>query len=212
MQTGNKFESHHGTYDDLAPEYYDSGRHPTSANFREASRKLLFPWFRELIPPNACILEVGAGCSIVSEWLAEVKWPVARFIASDLSLKMLSYSGMPGSPVASVVCDAQQLPFTANSFDYLVSSLGDPYNTPLFWKEAARVLRIGAYSFFTTPSFEWAQQFRDGDSHAEFLVSGGHILVPSYIKSLESQRILIEESGLTFTHYRDLEEAQLTTK
>jgi ubiquinone/menaquinone biosynthesis C-methylase UbiE len=196
----------------LALEYYDSVRHPTSANFREASRKLLFPWLRELVRPEARILEVGAGCSIVSEWLVEDKRSVALFIATDLSLNMLRYSQDYGSPDALIVCDAQQLPFAPDSFGLVVSSLGDPYNTSLFWKEVARVLKSGAHALFTTPSFKWARQFRNGDTHAEFLVSSGHsVAVPSYVESVESQRAMMESSGLALIQYRDITETQLIT-
>ena len=151
MQTVNSSVPYQGTYDDLALEYYDSGRHPTCANFREASRDLLVSWLRELGRPDTRVLEVGAGSSVVSEWLAEDKRSVARFVATDLSLRMLRYSMAHGSNADFVVCNAQQLPFAAGSFDLVVSSLGDPYNTITFWKEVTRVLTIGSYALFTTP-------------------------------------------------------------
>src|SRR5262249_7929148 len=93
MRTINSLKCHrYGTYDDLASEYYDCARHPTCANFREASQSLLIPWLREMAQPEGHILEIGAGCSIVSEWLAKDKRSVARSILADLSLKMLRYS------------------------------------------------------------------------------------------------------------------------
>jgi ubiquinone/menaquinone biosynthesis C-methylase UbiE len=212
MQTENRFNSHLGTYDDLALEYYDSKLHPTCANFREGSRNLLVPWLRELGRSDARILEVGAGCSIVSEWLTEDKRSVLRFVATDLSPNMLRYSTDHSSHADFVVCDARQLPFADSSFDLIVSSLGDPYNTITFWKELERVLRAGAHALFTTPSFGWARKFRNGDTHAEFVTSIGHTLaVPSYIESKKSQRILIESSGLTFLRVQDIHENQLTS-
>ena len=211
MQTANSSASSYGTYDDLALEYYDSGRHPTCANFREGSRNLLVPWLRELADPDTRILEVGAGSSIVSEWLVHDKRSVIRFVATDLSPRMLRYSMTNASNAELVICDAEQLPFADGSFDLVVSSLGDPYNTITFWREVTRVLRRGAHALFTTPSFEWARQFRNGHTHAEFVTSSGQLLVVPSLKSGESQRAMIESSGLTLVRYQEIEEAQLTS-
>lgn len=212
MQTENRSGSYAGTYDDLALEYYDAKRHPTSANFREGSQQLLVPWLREFAGPGTHVLEVGAGSSIVAEWLGQDKRSVLRFVATDLSPNMLRYSMASASNPELMICDAEQLPFATGSFDLVVSSLGDPYNTITFWKEVARVLRTRGHALYTTPSFEWAQQFRNGDSHAEFLTSTSQVLaVPSYVNSRESQRAMIESSGLTLIGSQDIQDAQLTT-
>jgi SAM-dependent methyltransferase len=210
MQTISRSELFSGSYEDLAGDYYDSQLHPTCANFREASLSLLIPWLRGLATAGASILEVGAGSSIVSEWLAGDKRRVERFVAADLCWNMLRYSLDQGTSAELVVCDAQQLPFTSNSFDIVVSSLGDPYNTIQFWNEAKRVLKKGGHVLFTTPSFEWAQQFRNGEKRAEFEMSSGEVLaVPSYVLSEEDQCVLIRNSGLTPVRISQVDENQL---
>jgi ubiquinone/menaquinone biosynthesis C-methylase UbiE len=211
MQT-IRSEQHHGTYADLASEYYDSKRHPTCVNFREASQALLIPWLRNLAFPKAHVLEIGAGRSIVSEWLTKDRKSVAQFIATDISLTMLNYSISNGGYTQLVVCDAHQLPFANSSFDLIVSSLGDPYNTIEFWKEVSRVLRTRAHALFTTPSFEWAKQFRNGDRHAYFAtLKGNTIAVPSYVVSIQTQNTMIRKVGLAVTEYRHFREDELTT-
>lgn len=197
----------YGTYSNLASEYYDPLRHPTCANFREASQILLFPWLYRLVTPKKRVIEVGAGRSVVAEWLRESRRNLATFIATDLSLEMLHYSQGNDSDQDLIVADAQRLPFAENFFDLAVSSLGDPYNTPLFWGEMARVLRPGAIVLFSTPSFQWACRFRQGRDAAEFSLLDGHIItVPSYVRSPESQCQLIEHSGLTLMKHCHVDE------
>ncbi len=210
MQTISRSDSFRGSYEDLAEEYYDSGLHPTCANFREASRSLLIPWLRELATADTSILEVGAGYSMVSEWLAGDKRRLGRIVVTDLSWNMLHYSLDHGLGAELVVCDAQQLPFSVNSFDIVVASLGDPYNTIQFWKEAKRVLKKGGHVLFTTPSFEWAQQFRNGENLAEFEMSSGKVLaVPSYVLPVVAQCALIRKSGSTPIRISQVDESQL---
>lgn len=199
-----------GNYEDLAGEYYDPKCHPTCANFREASRGLLIPWLQELAGHDTAVLEVGAGDSIVSEWLAGSKRTVPWFVATDLSWNMLRYSLDRGTGAELVVCDARQLPFTPNSFDIVVSSLGDPYNTIQFWKEAKRVLKKNGHVLFTTPSFEWAQKFRNSDNHAEFQMCSGKLLaVASYVLSIENQCALISNAGLSPIQISHIDDSQL---
>lgn len=209
---GSSQHLRHGTYNDLASEYYDSDRHPTSANFREASQRLFEPWLRELVHPHFRILEVGAGRSLVSEWMMDNSLREVCLIATDLSPSMLDYSNLrePRLPLLAV-CDAQALPFPENSFDLVASSLGDPYNTPQFWGEAKRVARRGGHIIFTTPSFQWAQRFRNGDKWAEFLVAnGGAIAVTSHVEPEDRQRNMIKESGLTILADRNAHEEDLS--
>ncbi len=199
-----------GTYADLASEYYDPKRHPTCANFREASCLLMIPWLRDLAKDRVDILETGAGASIVSEWLAEESRGIARLVVTDASQEMLRYSSGSGSCSELVICDAQQLPLTSSSFDLVFASLGDSYNTIPFWSEAARVLRPAGHVLFTSPSFEWALQFRNGCNTAEFVLSNGRMIaVPSYVKSNDAQQRMIEACGLALVEIRAVNDTEL---
>jgi SAM-dependent methyltransferase len=199
-----------GTYTDLAPEYYDAVRHPTCANFREASYRLLDQWLASFVRPDTKVLEVGAGASVVADWLSESERTVGRFVATDSSPDMLAYSRTCVLATYYVVCDAQQLSLPSESFDVVVSSLGDPYNTPLFWGEAARVLRVGGHVLFTTPSFDWALKFRGATHAAEFVTSdGSEILVPSYVVPDHEQSQMIQAAGLVLVEGQTVEDTGL---
>jgi ubiquinone/menaquinone biosynthesis C-methylase UbiE len=198
-----------GTYKDISREYYDRAQHPTCANFREASTAILVPWLSKFAKQGMQIIEVGAGASIVSDWLAVERREINGFVASDLYLQMLQYSREP-IPPKRVVCDAQCLPFVSACFDVLVASLGDPYNTRSFWTESARVLRAGGYILFTTPSSEWALQFRGSSEDAEFLLRGGdRIAVPSFVMPEARQLEMIQACGLEVIDIRSFEDRQI---
>lgn len=199
-----------GSYADLASEYYDPKRHPTCANFREASRLLMVPWLRHLAKGGVEVLETGAGASIISEWLTEERRGIGTFVATDASQEMLQYSASSSTRTVMIVCDAHRLPLGSGSFDLVVASLGDSYNTLPFWREAARVLRPGGHVLFTSPSFEWALQFRNGHSTAEFVMSDGRLkTVPSYVESDDAQRRMIEACGLTLVEIRTVKDTEI---
>jgi ubiquinone/menaquinone biosynthesis C-methylase UbiE len=188
-----------GSYSQLASEYYDAKRHPTCANFREASAAILRSWFSDFVRPGISILETGAGASIVDELTNELKLQVA-LILSDQSPEMLSKTGRRSFD-RHLISDAEQLSIRNHSVDAIAASLGDPYNTMAFWRECARVLRPGGRIFFTTPSFNWAHSFRGETSAplmaAEFaLAQGGTLLVPSVVLKPTSQVELIRSAGL----------------
>src|SRR5271169_4259006 len=164
-----------GTYANLASEYYDSVRHPTCANFREASLLLMRPWVRKFVTGGVDIVETGAGASIVLELLAGKTREVGRLVLTDASREMLRYSSSSSSRCEMLICDAQRLPLTSSKFDLVFASLGDPYNCPSFWSEADRVLRPAGHVLFTSPSFDWARQFRNECNSAEFVMSNGTV-------------------------------------
>jgi SAM-dependent methyltransferase len=113
---------------------------------------------------------------------------------------MLAYSDewrAAGAQLA--VGDACSLPFLDGTVDVLVVSLGDSYNLPAFWHEAARVLRLGGRAFFTTPAPEWTRRFRAPDQQeaAEFVRRDGAVLlVPSLVSTEEDQVAMFAEAGL----------------
>ena len=194
----------------MASEYYDPKRHPTCANFREASRLLMVPWLRELAKNGVDVLETGAGASLMSEWLAEESRELGSFVVTDSSQEMLRYSASSGICSETIVCDAQRLPYDSSSFDLVFASLGDSYNTLPFWTEAGRILRNSGHVLFTSPSFEWSLQFRNGSNTAEFVMSDGSVIaVPSYVESAEAQQRMIETSGLTLVEVRTVKDTEI---
>jgi len=192
-----------GTYEDIAQEYYDPIRHPTCANFYEASVYLISKWLKQLHVNNGWLCEVGPGKSLLAEKLYRQNMALDQLILVDSSPSMLAYSNQWTSRGAKLIrCDALKLPFVSGSLELLVSSLGDPYNEYnecSFWDEVYRVLRPGGISLFTTPSFDWASEYRDEGymMQAEFkLVDGRKVLVPSLIYHNDKQLKIFRDSGL----------------
>jgi ubiquinone/menaquinone biosynthesis C-methylase UbiE len=207
----NSFSYRTHTYGDVASEYYDPQRHPTCANFREASDHIIWSWLREILTSDVAVLETGAGRSTVAEWLAKHPLDLRAFFATDIALEMLGYTcATSRRPPILCVCDAEALPFAANSFQVVVSSLADPYNTPVFWRELSRVVRTSGYVLFTTPSFNWAHEYRNGVSFAEFATEDGQLItVPSFIESSRVQQRMMELAGFVVDDHIDFHEQQV---
>ncbi len=189
-------------YNMLAFEYYDPARHPTCANFRDGSEQLIESWLTE-IPIAGSVCEVGCGMSIVASMFWDKNLSLKRLYLTDSAPSMLKYSDKWASVGAHLLlADAARLPFVDESIESCIASLGDPYNCPTFWTELARVIMPGGYAVFTTPSFEWASQYRHSgeDSSTEFtaefvLANGEVILAPSIICTPQDQVSIIENAN-----------------
>jgi SAM-dependent methyltransferase len=187
------------SYDDIAPEYYDHRRHPTCRDLRELSMRFLVPHLRASLPDDGSLVEVGPGISILAPEAAAVG-ALSRVIMLDTSPDMLSYSSrwLTGG-ARFVVAPAEATGLPSGTVSLIVSSLGDPYNSPMFWREVARLLSPGGRCLFTTPSFEWSSNFRPHwQRHvAEFVrADGARLLLPSYVHSEGEQVRIIEDAGL----------------
>jgi ubiquinone/menaquinone biosynthesis C-methylase UbiE len=187
-------------YDAVAAEYYDPIRHPTCANFRRGSERILSRW---LEGPDTRILEIGCGRSLVAEILLAKGTSLTNLTLVDSSVAMLNYSAVFARAGATLVnCDAEQLAILDQSADVVVASLGDPFNTPPFWTHVQRIMRRGGRVLFTTPSFEWSSGFRFEMSQpadlAEFVTrDGSSVFVPSFVYSEREQVEVLARAGLT---------------
>ncbi len=196
-------------YDEIALEYYDAARHPTCSNFNYLSRLYLAGALRE-VDLEGRVVEVGAGKSAVAPVLRERGVPLGRLLLTDASAAMLKYShSFAAEGVELKVAEAHRLPLADGAVSLLVASLGDPYNTRAFWREAGRVLRIGGCAIFTIPSFEWAARYREYDQaslqRAAFELRGGRIVhLPSHIYPLDVQVQAVEAGGLSMVDFRNL--------
>jgi SAM-dependent methyltransferase len=203
-------------YNAVAEEYYDQVRHPTCSNFREASKLPIFEWLRqsnvEELIANTLFSEIGAGASIVGEYLsANVRTRLDNLLLVDASERMLAYSSVYKTLGAHlVVADAIALPLKTASVGYFVISLGDPFNHPLTWKEVHRCLRPGGQCLFTTPSYEWALGYRtarskEREDFAFFELRDGHTAyLPSLVYPPERQAELFNAAGLSIIQTRDV--------
>ena len=200
-----------GTYDDLALEYYDVERHPTCANFREASRLLLKTWLLSHDQTGRTIVEVGAGMSLVAEVLAGEGKPLDSLILLDSSPRMLEHSHAWFVRGAHrKIASAEDMQLHGESIDTVVSVLGDPYNTAPFWTQVASILKPGGVVILTTPSFEWASAFRSRETvekqhTAEFqLKDGRRISVPSIVLREAEQVAVMRQHGLRVIETKDV--------
>jgi SAM-dependent methyltransferase len=211
------------SYEVVANEYYNSERHPTCTNFREASRTVFRNWFNS-VPKTAAICEVGAGKSLVAELFAGTNRDLSALTLVDVSPAMLGYSQEWSElGVKLRLASAFSLPFSAESFGVVASCLGDPYNAIPFWVEVHRTLKPNGVCLFTTPSWEWAKAFREASDAASMhssvfeLADGSQVSLPSHIYPEDEQIRLIESAGfivseVSHTSFSDLAGQKLSPK
>jgi SAM-dependent methyltransferase len=205
-----------GTYEELAEEYYDASRHPTCANFRQASAVLLRKWSSNLPSELGSSCEIGPGRSLLAEFRTLGKFSTRALLLVDSSPSMLEHSRFySGYGQRGIIGAATALPVKDDSVEFVASFLGDPYNVPEFWREVYRVLKVGGKFVFTTPSYEWASAFRAGlgaeeKASAEFLLSNGRkVFVPSFILPEKKQRELIASANFQILDFAGVRASDL---
>jgi hypothetical protein len=83
----------------------------------------------------------------------------------------------------------------------IVASLADPYDDDATWTELGRVLTRGGYFVLTSPSIEWAHEYRaragDRLDRASFELpeTSAPVNVPSYVRSVGDERRLAHQHG-----------------
>lgn len=140
-QVRARFNRAHRTYDQFAIAQQEVGRR-------------LEERFDLLKIEPARILDLGAGTGQMTRALQQ-RYPKAQVVALDLAEQMLSVIPKTGRIFKRrrVVCaDMHQLPFTAGSFDVVVSnfSLQWSHDLGLVMNEVARVLASGGVFVFST--------------------------------------------------------------
>lgn len=99
-------------------------------------------------------LEIACGTGRVTKYLRNALPPEATLIATDLNLGMLEVAKQKVAleNIQYEVADAQELPFTDNSFDVVVCQFGFMFvpDKPKAFSEVYRVLRPGGMLLFNT--------------------------------------------------------------
>ncbi len=210
-------EEYFTDYEIVASEYYDAVKHPTCANFREASFDLLAHWLQARASSEKRILEVGTGMSVVAPLIHSLHLTPSKIVLSDKSSGMLSHSkAWEEIGVSLMVAPAEALPFPDQSFDIIVSSLGDPYNQPALWQSIHRLLVKGGIFLYTTPSWAWASLFRASAPTerywSEFMLrTNNKAKLPSWIFPPREQEALFVKYGLSVLERRDIYATQLVS-
>ncbi|MGC5844080.1 class I SAM-dependent methyltransferase [Mesorhizobium abyssinicae] len=206
----------HASYDEIASEYYDPRRHPTCASLRELSAAYLTPRIELASGAAKRLVEVGVGQSLLAPSWRAAGGDLGYVTLLDNSPSMLAYSAdWQRLGTRLVLADAAATGLPAASVDVLISSLGDPYNSPLFWQEVSRILKPGGICHFTLPAFEWAMAFRDKEnmSTAEFLRADGvKLLLPSPVLNELDQRRMFATAGLRLVDEEALTRQALTSR
>jgi hypothetical protein len=187
-------------YGALAAEYYDAELHPTCANFRWASDRLL----DRLLPrsPGRVLCDVGAGDSALAGWLDRNMYPIEGLLLVDDSADMLAHSAQwVDAGAVAMLADASELPVESRSIDLLVASLADPFDNLAWWLEVDRVLTTGGNALVTLPAHGWATRFRvaadEPSDGARFLTrTGCRVDMPSHVRPRADEMELIERAGL----------------
>lgn len=192
-------------YEAVAAEYYDVEAHPTCSNFREGSIRLVTDLLEVANIAGGRWCDAGSGRSVLVEVLANhrPRWVPRILLLVDSSATMLGHTRTRGNPLEQfLVADVHSLPIDEASLDFVVASLGDPYNDEAYWSELARVVQLGGQVIFTTPSFGWATKYRraEGSSPdaARFVLRTGEVVdLPSFILALETQVTMMRAAGFS---------------
>lgn len=197
-------------YDLIADEYYDRERHPAIACLHEGARIGIHRALSTLkLTTVLRALEVGCGHPIVNQ-VDDLR--NASLVGLDLSPAMLG-----NADLSCMLGDAEAMPCGSSSFDLLVASLSDPFNTPQFYSEARRVLSPGGSLVFAVPDYEWVRfnQRRGGigeDSAAIRREDGSIVIVRSLVFAQRQQEEMLQRAGFAQTAVQSVSFSDLTPR
>jgi SAM-dependent methyltransferase len=189
-----------GSYEDVAPEYYNARLHPTCADFRAASRLFLEKLFREQ-NPRGWVADIGCGRSLVSEFVSD------HLVLVDASPRMLAQN--VGVAEKRLV-DLEKSSFAQSEFDWIFAVLADPFNSKAAWANISSALNHGGRCVFIVPSYQWVSKFRsrveeEKAGFARFVrEDNAPIFLPSTVYPPQQQAALIESVGMRVTSFQQV--------
>jgi hypothetical protein len=203
MANNEALQNQTGEYDQLASEYYDALLHPTCANFRALSYGFIREAVHAIGRNFSTSLEIGAGKSLLAELRQDGMDCFGELTISDKHANMLAHSDRlqqyfnHRTIVDMSVASVNEM--LLENFELVVGSLIDPYNGSPLWANLKEITFKGGYVIVTTPSYDWAQQFRNSSDakydFAEFASGDQRISVRSVVLEPKDQIALAERCG-----------------
>jgi len=136
-----------------------------------------------------CILELGPG----QGWLRKsLNRPIHNYDILELTEEMAAFNDARRKIIGS----ASRMPICTESYDLVVSSLGDPYFYPETLCEVYRVLKHGGKFAFSLPDSEWAYALRGENPKTTFISDAGKSAETySFVFNLTVLKELLSDCG-----------------
>jgi hypothetical protein len=157
--------------------------------------------------------ELGVGRSVFID-IAELQNPRNELYLLDESPEMLAHSANLNGIQSYSSVETAALP--ARSFDTIIASLGDAYNTEEAWRNVISSLARRGRVLYTGPALAWAKRFRSTQQighpdEALFETKAGRIFVPSHVLSEDAQFKLWQKLGLEPLQWMNIYPGALST-
>lgn len=183
-------------YDLIAEEFSDDKR-ITTANFHDLSLTFFKSQIEQYARRDQPVLDLGSGRGHLVPILQE---NFSTVVVIDISPQMLSFIKPHSSGLVKVIGSAFNLPFAEQSFNFVVSSLADPFLRKEALNEVFRILVNNGVFIFNSPSKIWSDAIRQSDIYSQastkFMHSSGLVArVCSFTYTDDELRQLIVSCG-----------------
>lgn len=160
----NKFDSINQLGYDLIAEEFSDDQRITTANFHDISQTFFKSQIEQYANRSQPVLDLGSGRGHLVPILQE---NFSTVVVIDISPQMLSFIKPQSSGLVKVVGSASNLPFADQSFNFVVSSLADPFLRKEALNEVFRILVNNGIFIFSSPSKIWSDAIRQGDVYSQ---------------------------------------------
>jgi len=188
--------NHREYFDQIAAEWDELLEEEALARLREIVAGLE-------IEPGAAVLDVGCGTGVLFPMLLEKVGQEGRIVALDISGEMLKQAQAKGYPVECVQGDAQSLPLSDATFDWVICNAVFPHFPDKLraLREIRRVLKDGGRLVICHAASREAVN--------ELHRSIGGVVAHDTIPPDDEMRRLLREAGLGEAVVRDEPERYL---
>lgn len=191
-------------------KYFTEEKRITTRNFHELSIPFFENIFNNYVNDESHILEVGPG----QGWLrATVNTNCKTYFYADISKEM---SDINSSTTNKIVTSVRCIPYPTETFDIILSSLGDPYFYPEAFCEFFRLLKSDGYLAFSLPAKQWASFLRSdlpSQNKTKFILDTGDVAeVFSFSYSIDEIKGLLKNIGFELIFAESIKAGSLTNE